>query len=65
MKQQRKLISLIPDMDVGFNVNYVIDAVSVISMENIIMEVGVGLKPTLIKPAEGDNYLCIVMPLKI
>jgi len=53
------------DMDVGFNVNYVIDAVSVISMENIIMEVGVGLKPTLIKPAEGDNYLCIVMPLKI
>lgn len=53
------------DMDVGFNVNYVIDAVSVISMENIIMEVGSGLKPTLIKPAEGDNYLCIVMPLKI
>jgi DNA polymerase III subunit beta len=53
------------DMDVGFNVNYVIDAVSVINMENIIMEVGVGLKPTLIKPAEGDNYLCIVMPLKI
>ncbi|KAF0159213.1 MAG: DNA polymerase III subunit beta [Syntrophaceae bacterium] len=53
------------DMDVGFNVNYVIDAVSVISMENIIIEVGAGLKPTLIKPAEGDNYLCIVMPLKI
>ncbi|MEN6467751.1 MAG: DNA polymerase III subunit beta [Smithella sp.] len=53
------------DMDVGFNVNYVIDAVSVVSMDNIVMEVGVGLKPTLIKPAEGDNYLCIVMPLKI
>jgi len=34
-------------------------------MESIVMEVGVGLKPTLIKPAEGDNYLCIVMPLKI
>lgn len=53
------------DMDVGFNVNYVIDAISVISTDNIIMEVGVGLKPTLIKPAEDDNYLCIVMPLKI
>ena len=53
------------DMDVGFNVNYVIDAVSVIPTENVIMEVGVGLKPTLIKPGEGDNYLCIVMPLKI
>jgi len=53
------------DMDVGFNVNYVIDAVSAISIDNVVMEVGVGLKPTLIKPAEGDNYLCIVMPLKI
>jgi DNA polymerase-3 subunit beta len=53
------------DMDVGFNVNYVIDAISVISTDNIVMEVGVGLKPTLIKPAEDENYLCIVMPLKI
>ncbi|HLZ20088.1 MAG TPA: DNA polymerase III subunit beta, partial [Smithellaceae bacterium] len=53
------------DIDVGFNVNYVIDAVSVVSTESVLMEVGVGLKPTLIKPAEGDNYLCIVMPLKI
>ncbi|PKN81873.1 MAG: DNA polymerase III subunit beta, partial [Deltaproteobacteria bacterium HGW-Deltaproteobacteria-1] len=53
------------EIDVGFNVNYVIDAISVISMDSVIMEVGVGLKPTLIKPAEGDNYLCIVMPLKI
>lgn len=53
------------DMDVGFNVNYVIDAVSVIFRENAIMEVGSGLKPTVIKPSEDDSYLCIVMPLKI
>jgi len=53
------------DMDVGFNVNYVIDAVAAVSTENIVMEIGAGLKPTLIKPAEGDNYLCIVMPLKL
>ncbi|HOQ71753.1 MAG: DNA polymerase III subunit beta [Smithellaceae bacterium] len=53
------------EMEVGFNVNYVIDAVSAISIDRVVMEVGVGLKPTLIKPAEGDNYLCIVMPLKI
>lgn len=53
------------EFEVGFNVNYVIDAVSAISLEGVVMEIGVGLKPTLIKPAEGDNYLCIVMPLKI
>jgi DNA polymerase-3 subunit beta len=53
------------DMDVGFNVNYVIDAVSVVSAENVVLEVGVGLKPTVVKPLDGDQYLCIVMPLKI
>ena len=53
------------DIDVGFNVNYVMDAVSVIQGDNVLFEVGVGLKPSVIKPAEGDNYLCIVMPLKI
>lgn len=53
------------DIDVGFNVNYVIDAVSAVPTKNIIMEIGSGLKPTVIKPDEGDDYLCIVMPLKI
>jgi DNA polymerase-3 subunit beta len=53
------------DVDVGFNVNYLIDAISVISEDNILFEVGVGLKPSVLKPAQGDNFLCIVMPLKI
>lgn len=53
------------DMDVGFNVNYVIDAVSAVPTQSVILEIGSGLKPTLIKPSEGDDYLCIVMPLKI
>jgi len=52
------------DVDSGFNVNYLIDAISVISKDNILFEVGVGLKPSVIKQAEDDNYLCIVMPLK-
>lgn len=53
------------DLDVGFNVNYLIDAISVVSGDNILFEVGTGLKPSVIKPAENDNFLCIVMPLKI
>ena len=53
------------DVDVGFNVNYLIDAISVINNENILFEVGMGLKPSVVKPAEGDSSLCIVMPLKI
>ena len=53
------------DIDVGFNVNYLIDAISVINGDNILFEVGQGLKPSVIKSAESDNFLCIVMPLKI
>jgi DNA polymerase-3 subunit beta len=52
-------------IDSGFNVNYLIDAISVINKEKILLEVGVGLKPSLIKQAEDDGYLCIIMPLKI
>ncbi|MGD0021254.1 MAG: DNA polymerase III subunit beta [Smithellaceae bacterium] len=53
------------DMDVGFNVNYLIDAISVISKETLLFEVGSGIKPSTIRETESDDYLCIVMPLKI
>jgi DNA polymerase-3 subunit beta len=52
-------------IDSGFNVNYLIDAISVINKDQIMFEVGLGLKPSMIKQAEDDNYLCIIMPLKI
>ena len=52
-------------IDSGFNVNYLIDAISAANKENIVFEVGLGLKPSMIKQAEDDNYLCIIMPLKI
>jgi DNA polymerase-3 subunit beta len=53
------------DIDVGFNVNYLIDAISVINTDNILFEVARGLKPSVVKPVENNNFLCIVMPLKI
>jgi len=52
-------------IDSGFNVNYLIDAISVINKDNIVFEVGMGLKPSVIKQDDDDSYLCIIMPLKI
>jgi DNA polymerase III subunit beta len=52
-------------IDCGFNVNYLIDAISVVTKDKILFEVGVGLKPSSIKQADDDSYLCIIMPLKI
>jgi len=53
------------EVDVGFNVNYLLDAISVVDADSILFDVGLGLKPSMIKPVEGDDFLCIVMPLKI
>lgn len=52
-------------MDSGFNVNYMIDAISVTNKDQIVFEVGIGLKPSMVKQIDDDNYLCIIMPLKI
>lgn len=53
------------ELSVGYNVKYLIDAIEAINEKDVIFEIGVGMKPGVIKPAEKDNYMCIVMPLKI
>jgi len=53
------------EFSVGYNVKYLIDAIEVIDVKTVIFEIGAGMKPGVIKPAENDDYLCIVMPLKI
>lgn len=53
------------DIDIGFNIVFIMDAVSAMPGDDIIFEFGGGLKPAMIKPTEGDKYLCIVMPLKV
>ncbi len=53
------------EFSVGYNVKYLIDAIDVIDEKTVIFEIGAGMKPGVIKPAENDDYLCIVMPLKI
>jgi DNA polymerase III subunit beta len=53
------------EFSVGYNVRYLIDAIEVIAEKTVIFEIGAGMKPGVIRPAESDEYLCIVMPLKI
>jgi len=53
------------EFSVGYNVKYLIDAIDVIDEQTVIFEIGAGMKPGVIKPAGNDDYLCIVMPLKL
>lgn len=51
---------------VGVNVNYLIEAVSAVPSKEFILEVDAGgLKPVLVRSAEGTGYLGLVMPLKL
>lgn len=49
----------------GFNVKYLIDAIDVMDDERVILELGEGMKPGMIRSANHDNFMCIIMPLKI
>jgi len=53
------------ELDVGFNVNYLMDAISAIDQDGVLLELGSGIKPSVVRQTEGDDYICIVMPLKI
>jgi DNA polymerase-3 subunit beta len=51
--------------EVVYNVRYLIDAVEVVDGESVVFEMREGLKPGTIRPLGKDDFLCIVMPLKM
>ena len=53
------------DKTIGVNVNYMIDSITAIPSKSIVLEIEEGAKPILVKPAEGDEYLGVVMPLML
>jgi DNA polymerase III subunit beta len=54
-----------PDLEVGYNVNYLIDAIEAIDEKEVVFEIGAGMKPGVIRPTENDQHFCIIMPLRI
>jgi DNA polymerase-3 subunit beta len=53
------------ERSVGYNVTYLIDAIDVIDEEWVDFEIGIAMKPAVIRAVGNDNYFCIVMPLKL
>ena len=51
--------------EIGFNGNYLIDALETIDEDEIVFGISDELSPTLLKPESKDNYLCVVMPMRI
>ena len=54
------------DVEVGFSVRYLLEAIEVVHQKKFLLEMRQGLRPAVVKPAgEEEGYVCIIMPLKI
>ncbi len=53
------------EMEVGYNIGYLMSAIDVIGEKDVVFEIGEGIKPSVIKGEGNNRYLCVVMPLKI
>jgi len=57
-----------PPLEIGFNARYVMEALNVMDMEEVIMELKDEGSPGILKPlstTEPTNQLCIIMPMRI
>ncbi len=57
-----------PSIEVGFNARYLMEALSVMDMEDVVMELKDEGSPGILKPqsvTEPSNQLCIIMPMRI
>ena len=52
-------------ISLGFNAKYVLDILDAMSSENVIMEFQSSLSPVLIREEGDQDYLCVVMPMRI
>jgi DNA polymerase-3 subunit beta len=53
------------DLEIGYNVNYLIDAIEVMDEKNVVFEMRPGMKPGVIRPVDNIHHFCIIMPLRI
>lgn len=51
--------------EIGFNPRYLIEALRVIDDEKIILEFSSSIAPLIIKPVSGNEYIYMVLPVKL
>lgn len=53
------------DIEIGFNAKYLIDILKVIDDEEIMMYFNSPVTPCVVTPVESDNYLFLVLPVRV
>ena len=53
------------DIEIGFNPRYVIEALKAIDDTEISIEFTTNISPVLIKPTINNDYIYVVLPIKL
>ena len=53
------------DIEIGFNPRYVIEALKAIEDEEIIVEFNSSISPVIIKPVVSNEFIYVVLPIKL
>lgn len=53
------------ETQIAFNSKYLIDVLKVIDSEEILLELTGSLSPGIIKPVGGENYIYLILPIRV
>ena len=53
------------DVEIGFNNRYLLDAIKNCETDEIKLILNGGLSPMIIKPVKSDDFLYLVVPMRI
>ncbi len=54
-----------PEVTVGFNARYLLDFLGVVETTEILMHIHDPLSPALFQPRKGEEFNCVIMPMRI
>ena len=52
-------------MDMGFNARYLLEALGVMTAEQLVIELNDPLSPGVVRPSEDTDYFYVVMPMRV
>ena len=50
---------------IGFNARYILDVLGVLESDEVSMELSDPLSPVIIRPEGANDYMCVVMPMRV
>lgn len=53
------------EAQIAFNSKYLMDVLKVIEVEEILLELTGSLSPGIIKPLEGEDYIYLILPIRV